>query len=147
MTGFWAAAATGATAIPPPEVPGIGLGALVEVGLDQIEQDIQQQLQVLDRIELEDGQVAQSQEEPNQIQPDQKNVLETRHYAAAIDSGVCELMQANRGSDGDGQHTDQYSDAYITAVDSISSCDFGEAPEPGEYYLSLAHLRGTLVSK
>lgn len=43
-----------------------------------------------------------------------------------IDSGVCELMAY-----GDGQHTDQYSDAYITAIDSISSSDFGDTPEPG----------------
>jgi hypothetical protein len=51
-------------------------------------------------------------------------------HLAAIDSGVCELM-AQRGSDGEGQHTDQYSDAYMTAVDSMSSCDFGDSPEPG----------------
>ena len=50
-----------------------------------------------------------------------------------LDSGVCELM-AQRGSDGEGQHSaDQYSDAYITAVDSMSSCDFGDSPEPGNF--------------
>ena len=36
ITGFWAAAATEAMAPAPPEVPGIGLGALVEIGLDMM---------------------------------------------------------------------------------------------------------------
>ena len=44
ITGFWAAAATGAMlaaatgakVAAPPEVPGIGLGMLVEVGLDMM---------------------------------------------------------------------------------------------------------------
>ncbi len=96
--------------------------------LDRIEQDIQEQLDVLDRIESDI--VAQNDdEEPDQNVPAQTIMAP---LPAAIDSGVCELM-AHRGSDGDGQHTEQYSDAYITAVDSISSCDFGETPEPGIY--------------
>ena len=105
-----------------------------QVVLDQIEHDIQEQLQVLDRIEsdIEDGQVAQNEPMDQIAVVDHQPAVQTEVVAlpAAIDSGVCELM-ANRGSDGDGQHTDQYSDAYITAVDSISSCDFGETPEPG----------------
>ena len=36
MTGFWAAAATRVMAAAPPEIPGLGLGALVEVGLDMM---------------------------------------------------------------------------------------------------------------
>lgn len=101
--------------------------------LDRIEQDIQEQLDVLDRIIESDIVIAQNDDEPADqnvmmIEPAQTIMAP---LPTAIDSGVCELM-AHRGSDGDGQHTEQYSDAYITsAVDSISSCDFGETPEPG----------------
>ncbi|XP_046632684.1 titin homolog isoform X7 [Daphnia pulicaria] len=66
----------------------------------------------------------------NDIQHQQDVIPAMQSHLAAIDSGVCELM-AQRGSDGEGQHsTDQYSDAYMTAVDSMSSCDFGDSPEP-----------------
>lgn len=179
--------------------------------LEQIEQDLQDQLEVLDRIELDIGEkqkaadgnevecIAQADQssvlleqsdeparpdeetvieeikrqdqfdlmnpnsqpsdemtrvklsEPDEIEPaladqqmevptillqdndiqHQQDVPAVQSHLAAIDSGVCELM-AQRGSDGEGQHsTDQYSDAYMTAVDSMSSCDFGDSPEPG----------------
>ena len=136
--------------------------------LDQIEQDLQNQLDVLERIEsdLEDEQQQSSvrhvelppvssqdvvvEEQPIQsstvleqmehdivvpcepaeqvVEEDKVHHYVSSHPAAAIDSGVCELMFQRES---DGQHTtDQYSDAYITAVDSMSSSDFGDTPEP-----------------
>lgn len=77
------------------------------------------------------------EEQPDQLPeavttPDQK----ASQQLGTIDSGLCELMAGQHAADG--QHTDQYSDAYITAVDSISSSDFGETPEPGTYNSPLA---------